>query len=76
MSFTIIDSEIIAGAVIGFKGKKYNCIQEREGEKAGEAWIEFVQEDKDQEFSQAIFDDFSAISWVKIKDGIFRQIGC
>ena len=60
MSFTIIDSEFIAGAVLGFKRKKYNCIQQQEGEKAGEAWIEFVEEDKDQEFSQTIFDAWKA----------------
>ena len=60
MSFTVIDSEIIAGAVLGFKGKKYNCIQKREGENPGEAWVEFIEEDADQEFSQSIFDTWKA----------------
>ena len=60
MSFTIKDTEIIAGAVLDFKGKKFNCIQEQVGEKAGEAWVEFIDADKDQEFSQAIFDAWKA----------------
>lgn len=60
MSFTIKDSEILVAPVLSWKKKIFNSTQETQGDKAGEAIVEFFEEDKDQEFSQAIFDEWKA----------------
>ena len=60
MSFTVKDSETLVAAVLSFKKKIYNCTQETQGDKAGEAVVEFFDEDKDQEFSQAIYETWKA----------------